>query len=269
MAYHGVTSDEELLSAWIHGRSPSTARTYRSVGARLLRALPDGLQAATITQLQAWADSLRGTPNTRATSINVGKSLLRFAHEIGYCGTDHGRFLRAPRAEPAQTHRTLSLAEVRALVEAPESLRDRALLRLLYLTGARISEALALQADELDTTVTLHGKGGKRRQVVIPSTLLSELRSLGHSEGVLFRTKSGRGMTPRDAQRVLEKAAARAGLRCKPSPHWLRHAHATHALTAGAPLHVVQRQLGHASISTTSVYLRAREDQSTVGYLAL
>jgi integrase len=85
----------------------------------------------------------------------------------------------------------------------------------------------------------------------------------------VFRSRTGGALTARQAQRLVEAAAKRAGLRAGVSPHWLRHAHATPALERGAPIHLVQATLGHASVATTGRYLHARPTDSSARYLAV
>jgi integrase/recombinase XerD len=85
----------------------------------------------------------------------------------------------------------------------------------------------------------------------------------------VFRSRKGGALTARQAQRLVDAAAKRAGLRARVSPHWLRHAHATHALERGAPIHIVQATLGHASVATTGRYLHARPTDSSARYLAV
>jgi integrase/recombinase XerD len=88
-------------------------------------------------------------------------------------------------------------------------------------------------------------------------------------DGPVFGSRKGGHLTARQAQRLVDAAARRAGLRAGVSPHWLRHAHATHALERGAPIHIVQATLGHASVATTGRYLHARPTDSSARYLAV
>jgi integrase/recombinase XerD len=91
----------------------------------------------------------------------------------------------------------------------------------------------------------------------------------GNEDGPVFRSRKGGPLTARQAQRLVDAAAKRAGLRAGVSPHWLRHAHATHALERGAPIHIVQATLGHASVATAGRYLHARPTDSSARYLAV
>ncbi|MHB1877613.1 MAG: tyrosine-type recombinase/integrase, partial [Streptosporangiaceae bacterium] len=172
---------------------------------------------------------------------------------------------------------------------APAQRRDRALLEVLYGTGARISEAVGLDLDNLDlagaerevATVRLAGKGGKERIVPIGSYALRALEAYlvqarpvlaGHaragqpSPAVFLNARGGR-LTRQGAWGALRTAAARAGLP-EVSPHMLRHSFATHLLDGGADVRVVQELLGHASVATTQVYTQVTVDRLREVYAA-
>ena len=166
------------------------------------------------------------------------------------------------------------MEEVERLLEAasvpgtPAALRDRALLELLYATGARISEAVGLAVDDVDTraaALRLHGKGGRTRVVPLGSYArgaLDEylvrgrpaLTAAGAGTPALFVGARGGPLSRQSAWAVLRATAQRAGLRGDLSPHVLRHSFATHLLDGGADVRVVQELLGHASVTTTQVY---------------
>jgi integrase/recombinase XerD len=175
---------------------------------------------------------------------------------------------RLPKAIPVEAvERLLAAASVG---DTPESLRDRALLEVLYGIGARISEAVGLDVDDVDRvdgTVLLRGKGGKDRLVPIGSYALTavdvyltrarpELAAVGTTEraGALFLNARGGRLSRQSAWTVLVKAADRAGVTRDVSPHTLRHSFATHLLEGGADVRVVQELLGHASVTTTQIY---------------
>ena len=180
-----------------------------------------------------------------------------------------------------RTATTARAADVEALlaaagsVEGPRGLRDRALLELLYGTGARISEAVGLAVDDLDlgsAAVRLAGKGGKERVVPVGSYAVRavedylvrarpELAAKGRSGvqrgrqgGALFLNARGGPLSRQSAWTILREAAERAGIPAELSPHTLRHSFATHLLDGGADVRVVQELLGHASVTTTQVY---------------
>jgi len=91
----------------------------------------------------------------------------------------------------------------------------------------------------------------------------------GNADDPVFRSRKGGALDPSQVHRIVGKAARRAGIKAPVSPHWLRHAHASHALDRGAPIHLVQATLGHASVATTGKYLHARPSESSAKYLAV
>jgi integrase/recombinase XerD len=153
-------------------------------------------------------------------------------------------------------------------------MRDRALLEVLYGTGARISEAVGLDVDDLDTvdrTVLLRGKGGKERIVPVGSYARAaidayltrarpELSRRGRATPRLFLGARGAPLSRQSAWLVIQDAAGRAGLTVHVSPHTLRHSFATHLLQGGADVRVVQELLGHASVATTQIYTHVSVD---------
>jgi integrase/recombinase XerD len=208
-----------------------------------------------------------------ARTVVAVRGFHRFAVADGLTPLDPASGVRPP--SPAKRlPKALPLSDVEAILEAAGSpgttlaLRDRALLELLYGTGARISEAVGLDVDDLDDTdgtVLLRGKGGKERLVPIGSYARDavaaylvrgrpELASTGRSGPALFLNAQGGRLSRQSAWTVLVKAADRAGVTRDVSPHTLRHSFATHLLDGGADVRVVQELLGHASVTTTQVY---------------
>jgi integrase/recombinase XerD len=228
------------------------------------------------------------------------RGLHAFAAAEGLAPSDPARQVRPP-APPRRLPRAIPVAEVERLLAAagtgqgPRPLRDRALLELLYATGARISEATALDVDDLDlaerpagiaalpafpalpalpATVRLSGKGNKQRIVPVGSyaqqaleqylvrarpALAAATRRASASPAVFLNARGGR-LTRQGAWAALRAAAARAGI-ADVSPHTLRHSFATHLLDGGADVRVVQELLGHASVTTTQVYTLVTVDK--------
>ncbi len=197
----------------------------------------------------------------------------RFAVREGLAQVDPSAAVRPP--SPAKRlPKALPLADIEPILEAAGApgtalaMRDRALLEVLYGTGARISEAVGLDVDDLDLeqgAVLLRGKGGKERMVPVGSyareaveTYLVRgrpaLSGLGRGVPALFLNARGGRLSRQSAWTVLSKAADRAGVRAEVSPHTLRHSFATHLLDGGADVRVVQELLGHASVTTTQIY---------------
>ena len=135
----------------------------------------------------------------------------------------------------------------------------------IALLGSLILPPLAAQ-------VTVFGKGSKTRVVLLPPSVWAELVALragAQPDAPVFRSRKGGHLHRTAIERLVGDAAAQAGLEGKVSPHWLRHSHATHALERGAPIHLVQATLGHASVATTGRYLHARPTDSSARYLAV
>jgi integrase/recombinase XerD len=271
-------SDRQLIDLWLHGRPPHTQRAYAGDVARFLGGAGKSLPAVTLGDLQAFADSLGGlAPASRYRTLSAVKSLLAFGHRIGYLAFDVGRVLRLPPVRDRLAERILPEADVRRMLSLEPNQRNRALLALLYASGARVSEACGLcwrdvRASGDAAQITVFGKGGKTRAIQLPASvaaLLAKLRGQGGEEDhpVFPSRKHGGGLRPLAVLRIVRQAARRAGIEAAVSPHWLRHAHASHALDRGAPIHLVQATLGHASIATTGRYLHARPADSSGRFL--
>lgn len=216
----------------------------------------------------------------------------RFLLLDGVTGQDPARAVKPP-AQPKRLPKAISVGDVERLLDAaglgdgPVPLRDRALLELVYGTGARISEAVGLDVDDLDRTpgrasVRLFGKGSKERVVPLGTFALDAVEaylvrarpalsvgSRGGSPGVFLNTRGAR-LSRQSAWAVLRVAAERAGLAGAEhiSPHTLRHSFATHLLAGGADVRVVQELLGHASVTTTQIYTMVTADTLREVYAA-
>lgn len=209
-----------------------------------------------------------------ARTLVATRGFHKFAAAEGIVVADVAHAVAPPKA-PRRLPKSLPVDEVLAILTAsggedvsdgPRALRDRALLELLYSCGARISEAVALDVDDIDTesrSVLLRGKGGKERIVPVGRPAITALDAYlvrgrpalvsRFNPGLFLNTRGGR-LSRQSAWQVLVDAAARAGLDKSVSPHTLRHSFATHLLDGGADVRVVQELLGHASVTTTQVY---------------
>jgi integrase/recombinase XerD len=210
--------------------------------------------------------------------LSAVKSLLAFAHRLGYLPFDVGRALRLPAVRSRLAERILPEADVIRILSLEPNERNRALLLLLYASGVRVSEVCGLcwrdmQANGDGVQITVFGKGGKTRAIQMSAsiaTALAKLRGDAGQDDPVFRSrKHGGGLKTAAVLRIVRHAACRAGIELHVSPHWLRHAHASHALDHGCPIHLVQATLGHASITTTGRYLHARPSDSSSRFLAV
>lgn len=197
----------------------------------------------------------------------------RFAVRDGLALADPAAAVRPP-APAKKLPKALPLADIERILEAAGApgtalaLRDRALLELLYGCGARISEAVGLDVDDVDLetlTVLLQGKGGKQRLVpfgtlaaaAVEAYLVRARTTLvtgGPARAAMFLNARGGRLSRQSAWAILGRAAQLAGVTAEVSPHTLRHSFATHLIDGGADVRVVQELLGHASVTTTQVY---------------
>ena len=203
--------------------------------------------------------------------------MLAFGHRIGFLPVDVGALLRLPAVRSRLAERILDEAATQRLFALEPGARNRAMLRLLYAGGLRRSELVGLRWRDLQPRedagqVTVLGKGGKTRAVLLPAAVWRELAALRGAAGPddpVFRSRAGGPLDPSQVLRIVKAAAARAGIAGNVSPHWLRHGHASHALDRGAPVHLVAATLGHASIATTGRYAHARPSDSSSRCLAV
>lgn len=275
-----AADDARLIETWA-GRSASagTRRKYRAIGARFLAYLGRPLATATLADLQAFVATMETkAPATRANAAAALKSLFSFGQETGALVVNVGKALKSPPVKNTLAERILAEADVMTMIALERDPRNRAFLTLLYGAGLRISEGIGLRWRDLAPReavgqVTVYGKGGKTRIVLVSANtwkLLRALQDAPEPDAFVFRAQpTGRGLSPSQAHRVVKRAAARAGLSAEVSAHWLRHAHASHALERGSPIHLVQATLGHADISTTGRYLHARPSESSARFLGV
>ena len=211
--------------------------------------------------------------SSAARTLVAVRGLHRFLALEGEVDADPAAAV-SPPPPPSRLPKAISVSEVARLLDAaavgdtPASLRDTALLEVLYGTGARISEAVGLDIDDVDVdagVVRLQGKGGKQRLVPLGSYAREALTAYlvrgrgtfsakGRGTPAIFLNQRGSRLSRQSAWSVLRAAADRAGLAGHLSPHTLRHSFATHLLEGGADVRVVQELLGHASVTTTQVY---------------
>ncbi len=212
--------------------------------------------------------------SSAARALIAVRGFHRFAAADGLVAVDVARGVRPP-APAKRLPSSLPVGEVLSLLQAvggggpadgPRAVRDRALLELLYSTGARISEAVGLDVDDVDTearSVLLRGKGGKQRVVPVGRPAIESLDAylirgrpalMSRGTPALFLNVRGGRLSRQSGWKVLQDAAVAAGITAAVSPHTLRHSFATHLLDGGADVRVVQELLGHASVTTTQIY---------------
>lgn len=210
--------------------------------------------------------------SSSARVIIAVRGFHRFALLEGITTTDPSATFKPP-ATARRLPKAIPYADVEALlaaadVDTPVGLRDRALIEVLYGTGARISEAVGLAIDDVDlsnSTIDLTGKGNKHRRLPLGAMAAGaidayivrarpSLAMAGKGNAMLFLNQRGAPLSRQSAGLILTELAKKANLAETISPHTLRHSFATHLLEGGADVRVVQELLGHASVTTTQIY---------------
>ena len=277
------------------GLSDHTIAAYR----RDLVAYVEWLRARGVDQIEAVTTALvtefvaeraSAEPPPAASSLARLQSSVRGLHRFlvreGRVDDDPSSRLRPPKT-PRRLPKALTISQVEDLLDAagpgpgsadasaadPAAVRDRALLELLYATGARVSEIVHLDVDDTahGDLLRVRGKGDKERVVPVGSyaraaieAYLTRVRpalaAKGRATPRLFLGVRGAPLSRQSAWLIIQAAAERAGLTAHVSPHTLRHSFATHLLQGGADVRVVQELLGHASVATTQIYTHVTAD---------
>ena len=266
------------------GLSANTIEAYSRDTARYLDSLAKSgiasIGEARAVDVATFIGSLqaRGVgPRSRARALSAVKMFHRFLMIENYCATDPTSVIDAPKIV-SKLPDVLQGREVEMLLAAPAGddtidLRDRAMLHLLYATGLRVSELVALKMRDVNLTagyLLTMGKGNKERLVPIGETARRmvgdyvsaiRVRFQGAELQHLFISRLGKRMTRQSFWNIIKKRAREAGLMKVISPHTLRHSFATHLLENGADLRSVQVMLGHADLSTTQIYTHVTRER--------
>lgn len=269
-------TDAQVLRMWLHSKSPSTIEAYARDVRQFFAVASCSLSEVKLEDVQGFADTLADlAPSSQARKLAAVKSLLTFASKIGYIPFNVGAAVNLPKAEDGLSERILSESEVQRIVNLEPKPRNRAMLRIMYSTGMRVSEASGLrwrhvQAHKDAGVLTVQGKGSKTRTVRLNPEAWAELETLrAEPDTEVFRSQKGGALSRSRIWAIVKNAAERAGIDKDVSPHFLRHSHASHALDRGAPVHLVKDTLGHSSLTTTSRYAHARPEDSSSYYLSL
>jgi integrase/recombinase XerD len=273
-----------MIDLWLgRYRSRMTLDAFRNDVEHFRRAVPKPLREVVLRDIQGWGLTMEAIhkPASVARRLSAVRSLFAFAHKVGYLQWNVAAAVTLPPIEDQLARRIVTEEQMVKLLAVLRDKRDNALLRLLYIAGLRISEAAGLRwrhvtpRDGGEAQLTVFGKGGKTREVLVPATMARQLfalkRRLDGPDDPVFRSHGHAqrcaSILGRDVWVILRKAVQRANLPREISPHFLRHAHASHSLDRGAPVHVVQQTLGHASLTTTTRYTHARPGDSSAKYL--
>jgi len=275
-----------LIQLWLYKfKSPHTRRAYETDIREFVRFIHDRpLNEVTFEDLQEFDAAIETGHNGKVrsnASINrklaAVRSLLTFdCDKIRALPTNVGVVVDGRPVKDCLAERILTEEQVFRMFALEENQRNLALLRFLYYTGVRVSEACGLRWRDLiergngEGQATVFGKRGKTRVVLVPLKAwrsLLELRGEVKADIPVFVSQRGGAIDESQVFRIVKAAAQRAGIEANVSPHWLRHAHGSHSMDRGAPLHLVQANLGHANPATTGRHLYARFGDGSGRYL--
>jgi integrase/recombinase XerD len=276
-------SPDELVDRYLshlrveRAASPQTVRAYSSDLRRYLEWAdrsgvdPIGLTHRKMRLYLGEMDRAGYARRTIARRLSAVRAFFAYLVDEGLVASDPSSVLATPKL-PSRLPTVIPDDALAALLAAPDvskpsGLRDRAVLELLYATGARVSEVVGLRIGDLDFgqgQVRLFGKGAKERIVPVYEVALSSVRdylrdgrpslALSPAEDHLFLSSRGRPLSADAARRLFRRYTAMVGAGSGVSPHSMRHTFATHLVEAGADLRTVQELLGHVALSTTQIY---------------
>ena len=269
-------TNAELVDLWLHGKSANTVDGYRRYAERFFLHVNHKLLAdCTLMDIQMWTMTLHCSENSKRVAVGAIKSLFSFAKQLGVISANLGVLVKSPKAKNRLAERILTEEGVNLLIKSTTNPRDRAIIRLLYFAGLRVSELCHLKWRDLKARgdggqITVFGKGEKTRTVLVGKGIwreMNELKGYARKDDPVFVSAKGGHLCRSMVFHIVKNAAKRAGFEGNVSPHWLRHSHASHSLDRGAPIHLLQKTLGHSSVAITEMYLHARPTDSSGLYL--
>jgi integrase/recombinase XerC len=236
----------------------TTVRAYTNDMEQLAEFLGDkSVLDVTMGDLRAWLENLHGAdyaPSTIGRKLACVRTFFRFGKREGWAQDNPARELDLPRRDRVLPH-VLTEGEVDNLLEKVTSVRDRAMLEVMYAGGLRVAELVGLDLEDTnldDAHVKVFGKGGRERLCPIGRAAVDALRAYlgerGNEPGALFLNYRGGRLSDRSVRKMMDKVGLEA------TPHTLRHSYATHLLDHGADVRSVQELLGHKSVTSTQAY---------------
>jgi integrase/recombinase XerD len=266
-------ADRALVLIWLNNQTPLTRAAYATDIAAFFALMGKPLADVTLADVQGFAHSLieRGfKPATQARKLASVKSLYSMALKLGLLTHNPAALVQKPVSKDVLQERIVSQPAVMLMIDREINPRNKLVLRVLYGGGLRISELVGLVWSDLKARgkageFTVFGKGSKTRTVAIGPNLWRQIVATRDGAGLaepVFSSRQGGPLDRAQIHRIVKRAAKRLGLPAEFSAHWLRHAHASHALDNGANVHEVQKTLGHASLNTTTRYAHAKRSSS-------
>ena len=269
--YYDYTVRRMAEELRLRGRSERTIQAYALQVQHFQSHFRCPLEGLGVEHVRRFLVHLKEVRKLSGSTINQARAALRFLF-LEVLDKPWKRGLIRCHRRPRKLPEILTRREVAALIRAPSAIKHRTILMSFYSAGLRLSEATHLEPKDIDShKMRIHvraGKGQKDRYVMLSVLLLEQLRRYWQSERPkkwLFPSRANpeRPIGGRTVERIVQKAAAKARIAKRVTPHTLRHCFATHLLEAGTNLRYLQELLGHSSLKTTMLYLRVRAEHTT------
>ncbi len=249
----------------IRGFSNKTLKAYKFHNQKFNEFIKKPAEEVKEEDVKLYLAYLMSERNQKPASVNLAICALRFYYEEILKKREIFLNIKAPKSEK-KIPTVLTKDEIKKLVEAIENPKHKLLVEFMYSSGLRVSEAVSFKIDDIDFNEKLgkvrSGKGKKDRHILLSSTLLRQFEEIlkNRKEGYLFPTSTGH-ISIRQAQRIVNESAKKAGIKKRVFCHALRSSFATHLLESGTDIRVIQVLLGHSSIATTQLYVKVSTEQ--------
>lgn len=275
--------DALIVGTWLIGKSEKTKTTYKKVIRQFFLFHPKiSIQTATTAHISVFLKDMENR-GIKATTLNLYMnalgSLFKSALKQRRIEVDPSQPLKNYKVQDTVYQRMLDLEQIKQMVLKEKRPRNVLLIKVLFYLGLRVSEVVEILISDFvvkkdGVILNVKGKGSKIRQAPLSDELWREIQiyaqewGLRQSDNLFFDEKNkGKKISTVSIWKAVKASAKRAKVEPLPSPHWFRHTSATLSLEGGAPIHVVQARLGHASLSTTSRYLHAKASEGLIKYL--
>jgi integrase/recombinase XerD len=275
------TLTSKIVSLWLHGKAEKTQKAYLKDVSQFFSHVNKPIELVTLEDFHNFIDSLQDlATSTQGRKINAVKSMLSFASKQGLLKVNIGVAVKPPKLENTLAERILPEVEVIRLIDKEKNPQRHLILYLAYSTGIRNAEIAGLCWRHLTANgetgqLAIHGKGSRTRFLKLTPKLWDLLQAhkkqsdRTEPSDPIFLSQKGSHFSGTSIWRIVNGAGENAELDKSISPHWLRHAHASHSLDRGCPIHLLQAQLGHASLATTSKYTHAKPNDTSSRFLVI
>ena len=249
----------------LRGFSEKTVKSYIRHNQLFLNYIKKQPEEIIEEDIKIYMAYLISDKNIAPRSFALKKSALKFLYDnILKKNIINLQTPKIPKSIPV----FLTKEEIRALIQASTREKSRLIVKFLYATGLRVSELTNLKINDISLETkecwVRHGKGAKDRFFQMPESIITNLaeylKTLPKEEEFLFPSKNHKQITPRNIQKIIKRAAFKAGIKKQVTPHKLRHSYATHLLNEGVDIRLIQELLGHANLATTEIYTHVSKE---------